>query len=335
MPVPEVSLATPRLPRLQKDPRRERAKGSANRLIGFIGHVLVFLPGCLLVFVTGGFLPGLIVTIGWLIAVLLHGFFGVLAPVLRDRWLRRDLSQHRAEAEAGRAQAEARHARSVAELSAAIAHEIRNPITAARSLVQQIAEDPAAPENREYATVAVEELDRVERSISHLLKFAREEPRRLGKVSLAETVNAAVELLRERLDRARVTVACDTAEAATVDGDAEQLRRVLGNLVGNAIDALADAKTPSPRIEIHAGQNLARTEAWLSVTDNGPGIPPEALPKIFTPFYTSKTSGTGLGLALTKKIVEEHGGTIEAKSPPGRGAELLVTLPVAAAERPS
>lgn len=332
----EASLPTASLSRPKKDVRRERARTSANRLIGFIGHVIVFVPACLLVFVTtGSFLAGLVVTIGWLIAILVHGFFGVLAPLLRERWMRRELSQHRAEADAGRAQAEARHARSVAELSAAIAHEIRNPITAARSLIQQIAEDPAALENREYATVAVEELDRVERSISHLLKFAREEPRRLGKVSLRETIDAAVDLLKERLEKAGVTVVRDTADAATVDGDGEQLRRVLGNLVGNAIDALVESKTPVPRIEIHAGQNLARTEAWLRVTDNGPGIPPEALPKIFTPFYTSKATGTGLGLALTKKIVEEHGGTIEASSPPGGGAELTVTLPALATERAS
>jgi signal transduction histidine kinase len=310
--------------------RHLRARGSANRKIAFVAHAFIYALGSLLVFVTAGFFAGLIVLIAWTIGLFCHGFFAVLAPSLRAQWIEEDLSRHQAGAERDRAQAENRHARSLAELSAAIAHEIRNPITAAKSLVQQIAEDPVAPENREYASVAAQELDRVERSIAHLLRFARDEPRRVVTTGLDEIVRAALALLGDRISEHGVRVTVDTDDADAVDADPEQLRRVIANVVGNAIDALADANTKMPTIDVRVGRNLARTEAWVTVTDNGPGIPPEVLSKVFTPFFTSKTTGTGLGLAVSKKIMEEHGGSIEVKSEPGHGAEFVITLPLRA-----
>ncbi len=110
-------------------------------------------------------------------------------------------------------------------------------------------------------------------------------------------------------------------------GDGEKLRRVIINLVGNALDALEEAAVPEPRLRILAGENLAGTEVWVRVRDNGPGIDPETLHKIFSPFYTSKESGTGLGLAISKKVVDAHGGSMEANSSPGSGAEFLLTFP--------
>jgi len=115
-------------------------------------------------------------------------------------------------------------------------------------------------------------------------------------------------------------------------GDAEKLRRVLINLTGNALDALEEARTPDPRIQVVSGEDLAGREVWLRVRDNGPGIAPEVLARIFSPFYTSKSSGTGLGLAISKKLVDAHGGSIEAHSTPGQGTEFLLTFPKHAAD---
>lgn len=308
--------------------RRIAANRRANRVIGFIGHFIIYVLGSLLLFVLAGFYVGLIVLIAWFIAIACHGFFGVVAPLLRERWVTSEVQRNTTEKDAERAVAETRHARTLAELSASIAHEIRNPITAAKSLVQQIAESPTAPENAEYATVAVTELDRVERAIAHLLRFAREEPRKVGRVRLGDTLDAALELLADRIRNSGVGIERDVASAGEVEGDSDQLRRVIVNLVGNAIDALVGGKTASPRIRIEAGENLSQTEAWIRIADNGPGIAADALPKIFTPFFTSKAEGTGLGLPLSRKIIEEHGGSLEAKSEPGSGAEFLVTLPI-------
>ena len=114
---------------------------------------------------------------------------------------------------------------------------------------------------------------------------------------------------------------------STMIGDAEKLRRVVINLVGNALDALEGADTPDPCVQVSAGENLASTEVWVRLRDNGPGIEPEALSKIFSPFYTSKANGTGLGLAISKKLVDAHGGSIETSSTLGEGTEFVLTFP--------
>jgi two-component system sensor kinase FixL len=110
-------------------------------------------------------------------------------------------------------------------------------------------------------------------------------------------------------------------------GDAEKLRRVIINLLGNALDALEECGAEDPVIRLMAGENLAGTELWLRVRDNGPGMDPDTLHKIFSPFYTSKDGGTGLGLAISKKLVDSHGGSIEAHSSPGDGTEFVLTFP--------
>jgi polar amino acid transport system substrate-binding protein len=253
-------------------------------------------------------------------------------PKLRKRFIEREVSrQVGATLSRERREIVGEHARSMETLSASIAHEIRNPITAAKSLVQQMEEDPTAPENVEYARVALEELHRVERSVTHLLRFAREEDMGVADVRLAEVIDSALESFRERLARGGVELVRELDGEGALRGDAEKLRRVVINLVGNALDALEASGTPQPRVEVAMGENLAGTEVWMRVRDNGPGIDPEALRRMFSPFYTSKPNGTGLGLAITKKLVDAHGGSIEASSPPGRGAAFLVTLPRAGA----
>jgi signal transduction histidine kinase len=220
-----------------------------------------------------------------------------------------------------------RHARDIQELTASIAHEIRNPITAAKSLVQQMGEDPNADDNVEYASVALEELERVERSVSHLLRFARDEDVALHAVRLGEVVEGALAMLAERADKEGVELRHELDTDGELEGDPEQLRRVVLNLVGNSLDALHDANTASPRVDVQLGDDLSGSEVWLRVRDNGPGIPADERARIFRPFHTSKTAGTGLGLAITKKIVEAHEGSIEVEAGPGGGAEFLVTLP--------
>jgi signal transduction histidine kinase len=251
-----------------------------------------------------------------------------LEPTLRQRWI--DKEVHRQldhTVSVKRREIEGEHTRRIEEISASIAHEIRNPITAAKSLVQQMGEDPSSPENVEYAGVALEELDRVEKSISHLLRFAREEDVRISEMRMSDVIGSALESFRERLDRSGVEVTTAIDADAFMCGDPEKLRRVIINLISNALDALVESGTADPRIEIEMGENLAGSELWLRVRDNGPGIDPDRLQAIFSPFYTSKETGTGLGLAISKKVVDAHGGSIEVDSDPGRGTGFLLTLP--------
>jgi signal transduction histidine kinase len=304
------------------------ARRRANAKLSFLIHGAAWASVCGFLLFTAGFRAAFVVALAWGIGLAMHYVAAVLAPDLRERLIEREVArQVGSTASRQRQELRGEHSRSLEALSASIAHEIRNPITAAKSLVQQMGEDPRANDNVEYARVALEELDRVERSISHLLRFARDEELQLRRLRIADVLDSALDLLRDRIERLGVTLGRELDGPGELDGDADKLRRVLLNLLGNALDALEQAGTPSPRIDVALGQNLAGSEIWLRVRDNGPGIEPERLGRIFSPFYTSKSDGTGLGLAISKKLVEAHGGALDARSTPGAGSEFLVTLP--------
>jgi signal transduction histidine kinase len=179
-------------------------------------------------------------------------------------------------------------------------------------------------ENVEYAKVALEELDRVERRISHLLRYAKEEDYTFDNVNLASVVDSALMQMRAKLDGAKVSVSRNYIGGPTVNADSEKMRQVFVNVLDNAIDALG-AVSEGRRIDLfieNGGSN-----AVVRVRDNGCGIAAEKIDRIFNPFFTTKESGTGLGMAISRKIVEAHQGTIAVASEPGQGAEFAVTLP--------
>ncbi|MEE9608018.1 MAG: HAMP domain-containing sensor histidine kinase [Myxococcota bacterium] len=313
---------------LTPDERAYRdAQRLAERKVRLTGDALKFgiISTLLLIFVWP---IGLVVLIFGGVKVFKDYYRMELEPKLRRRFVHQEVQkQVRATLSQERRELEGEHARSLEQLSASIAHEIRNPITAAKSLVQQLGEDLSTSENVEYARLALDELGRVERSVSHLLRFARDEDLRLAEVHMSEVLDSALETFRDRLARTGIRLEQRIDCEGEMQGDPEKLRRVVINLVGNAIDALVESDTPDPKIAVQMGENLAGSEVWLRVADNGPGIEPQSLQKIFSPFYTSKPNGTGLGLAITKKLVDAHGGTIEFQASTGSGAEFLVTFP--------
>src|SRR6516164_1392727 len=225
---------------------------------------------------------------------------------------------------------------SLDELTASFAHEIRNPIAAARSLVQQMGEDPTSTENVEYARVALDELARVEHSVSHLLKFAKEEDYHFDNVNLATILDSALLQMRAKLEANSVTVSRSYLNGPTVRADADKLRQVFSNIIDNAVDAMTQVKSDR-RIDLaiqsptgtngHAGIGIVR------LRDNGCGIPDDRIAKIFNPFYTSKPNGTGLGLGIAKKVLDAHRGTIEVSSRAGEGTEFRVSIPLAESPR--
>jgi signal transduction histidine kinase len=214
----------------------------------------------------------------------------------------------------------------IGETAARIAHEIRNPITAARSLAQQLAREPATPFATEHALI-LEELERVERQVRALLAFARREDLRTAPTDLTGLVRGTLASFGPRIEADGVDVVLDMPAAVVAPIDAEKMRQVLVNLVDNALDALATVETPR-RLAVSA-----RTHdgvATLTVRDNGPGVAPDALPRLFDPFWSGKPHGTGLGLAIVRRAVESHGGRVEARSAPGDGTTFEVVLPTRA-----
>jgi len=304
------------------------ARRAAENKIRFFQHLVSYSFVVLFLFFLTGRFVATVVGLGWGIGLASHFFQAILAPDLRRKWVRGEVERQVSRTVSRqRVVLEDEKLRSLEELSASIAHEIRNPITAAKSLVQQLGEDPGSAENVEYAQIALQELDRVERSISHLLRYAREEEMHPQQMKLVDAAESALETVRDRLESGRVQVRRDFDVAGAMVGDREQLRRVFINLIGNAIDAFAEAKTPSPVIELTIGENLGGNEVWARVRDNGPGMDPDTQTRIFKPFFTSKANGTGLGLAITRKLVDAHGGEIELASAPGQGSEFTLHFP--------
>ena len=296
-----------------------RAYRRANHRIAFITHFGSYLATLAILLVTTRSLRVVaIVALSWGIGVFCHYLWAMTAPALRDRWVEQEVGTRSARGvKTERKQVETRSRRSLEDLSASIAHEIRNPITAAKSLVQQMGEDPASDDNLEFAETALSELDRVERSISHLLRYARDEEPRFEVLELRTVAMAAVDGLRDRAVAAGVELTIDFDRPGEMRGDAEKLRRVIENLIMNAIDAIGTDPSPSHRVEVLGGENLAGTEIWLRVLDNGAGIAPADRERIWSPFFTTKDEGTGLGLALSRKTIEAHGGRIELVSNSG------------------
>jgi signal transduction histidine kinase len=211
----------------------------------------------------------------------------------------------------------------IGELTARIAHEIRNPVAAARSLAQQLAGEPASPFAPEHGLILTE-LDRVERQVADLLRFARRDELRLEPVDVGGLARATVQHCRARLEAAGIGVELALQEGVTATADREKLRQVLLNLIENAIDALAER--PGPR-RLDVAVSTANGSATMRVADNGAGVSADAMPHLFEPFFSLKPSGTGLGLAIARRTVEAHGGRIAATSG-ASGMTFEVELPL-------
>lgn len=305
----------------------KRARRRARAEVGFYAHLMSYLGVigflALVNVLTTRYPWFLWPALGWGIGLFAHYMAVFGSRTLKERYfypavereVRRELMSVRTEKQA-----------SIDELSATIAHEIRNPIAAAKSLVQQMGEDPRSVENVEYANVALEELDRVEKSISHLLRYAKEEDLTFAPASLAGVVDAALTEMRAKLDAGKVAVARNYIGGPTIVGDAEKLRQVFANVIDNAIDALEPVEHER-KLELFIENGLPN-RARVRIRDNGVGIPAEKMDRIFNPFFTTKEKGTGLGMAISKKIVEAHEGAIDVLSEPGRGTEFVVTLPL-------
>lgn len=305
---------------------RAAHRRAAHR-IAFTIHLVVYVMVLLLLAVL--FFPAaIIVGLAWGIGLAIHGTIALFALGLRERWISEELARELPAARADeRRHAGQEHQKDVERLAASLAHDIRNPIAAAKSLVRQIGEDPRAETTPEYARVAEAELDRVEASIAHLLRFAREEPVKLADVQLREVVSSAIDVTRERTSGVRVEA--DVPDIV-LRADADALRRVVANLLTNAADATRELPEPRREVRIDGGTSLDGAAAWIRVADRGPGIAPSVRDRLFEPWVTGKDAGTGLGLGIARKLCAAHGGSLDVERTSAEGTAMLMTIPTGA-----
>lgn len=301
---------------------RRRARAEYAFYTHLTGYLSVIAMLALINFFTTAYPWFLWPALGWGIGILSHYMAVFGSRTLEDRYFYPAVEREvRRETMAARTEKRA----SIDELSASIAHEIRNPIAAAKSLVQQMGEDPRSLENVEYASVALEELDRVESSISHLLKYAREEDLEFDRVKLADVLDRALAEMRAKFEAGHVAVARNYIGGPTLVADGSKLQQVFVNILDNAIDSFADEKEER-RIDLHIDGELPG-RVRVRVRDNGGGIPEEKIERIFNPFFTTKETGTGLGLTGCRRIARELGGDLRLYPRARGGARAVLWLP--------
>jgi PAS domain S-box-containing protein len=212
------------------------------------------------------------------------------------------------------------------ELSAGIAHEFKNALATISGYAQMIrSEAKPGTELHEHGELILRQTRSLTHVVTEFLKFARPLELANEQVALRPMIDRLVDEIGEGVGGVAFAV---TGKFGEVSGDDALLRQAILNLARNAAEA-ASERSSGGRVTIHGevdapGQQHGQR---ISISDDGPGIPPEVLTKIFVPFFTTKANGTGLGLAVVQKIVVQHGGTIEARNQPQGGAEFIVWLP--------
>ena len=209
------------------------------------------------------------------------------------------------------------------EMAASVAHEIRNPLNSISGFAQLICER-LKPDDRlhNFAQIIVEEATRIEKIIAQTLHFVKDDTIPFESLDLNEVINSTASALREKLASGSITVTLDlNPYLPYIMGNEMQLRQVCTNLMVNAIQAMEHGGEIKIDTNVNGGTVVATFE------DSGPGVPRELREKIFNPFFTTKTNGTGLGLAVSQKILGDHGGVMKLVDKPGKGAVFELELP--------
>ncbi len=212
------------------------------------------------------------------------------------------------------------------ELSAGLAHEVRNPLGSIEGAVQILGRRDLAEETRlEFKEMASREVARLKGLVTHFLEFARPQPPHVVASDIGLLLQSVAKLASETARLAQVEIVVEAAKALpSISVDPEQIRQVLLNLTINATQAMPNGG----QIRLRAVQDGEFVR--IEVEDEGVGIPAEDEERVFDPFYTTRSNGTGLGLPIAYQIVSQHGGHITALKNPERGMTFVVTLPVTA-----
>ncbi len=217
----------------------------------------------------------------------------------------------------------AEHLATLGEMAAGLAHEIRNPLAGIAGVMEIVGRDlPADSPALEVLGEVRHEVVHINKIVSELLEIARPKPPAYRPGNIVAVAEHAALFARDHASARNVRMeVVKTAPVPELEFDNGQIHQVLLNLLLNAVQACSDGG--SVRVEFASDERSVS----VSVVDTGKGIPPAVLPNIFRPFFTTKGDGTGLGLSLARRIVEDHGGRLEAASELGKGSRFTLTLP--------
>lgn len=210
----------------------------------------------------------------------------------------------------------------IGEMSAGLAHEVRNPLATIKGAIQYLDPKRFSGEQREFLEIILEETHRLNEVVSRFLDYARPLNKELSSEQIDQVVGKVVALIRRGIAAERAVRFTITVPSITLEVDRGQIEQVLINLLTNAVEAMPGGGS------IEVAGNVQGERFIILVRDSGKGIPPEMQTKLFHPFSTSKEKGVGLGLAICRRIIEGHGGTIRVESPKEGGSEFILDLPL-------
>ena len=218
----------------------------------------------------------------------------------------------------------AEHFATLGEMATGLAHEIRNPLAGIAGVIEIVGRDlPNTSPARSVLKDVRQEIARINHIVTDLLQTARPHPPKVRKSDLNTTVEHAVMLGRQQALSKSIEIALHKDPSLPeVEHDSDQIHQVMLNLLLNALQAIDNNGKITVTVERRA------SNAVIEVADNGRGISPETLPNIFRPFFTTKGDGTGLGLSLARRVVEDHQGRIDVTSTLGQGTTFSVVLPI-------
>lgn len=208
----------------------------------------------------------------------------------------------------------------IGEMAATVAHEIRNPLGGIRGFASFLAQDTPEDDPRHRLVQKIlSGVGSLEKVVSGLLEYTRPVELKLAPASCAKIAHAAMRYME--YDPSRITIFTEIDPDLRVLADADRIRQVLMNVLVNAVQSIEE------RGEIRIGAEADENVVHLTVQDTGCGMDDDQIKQIFSPFYTTKEKGTGLGMAVSQKIVEGHGGVVSAHSEPGGGTRIAIQLP--------
>jgi signal transduction histidine kinase len=211
----------------------------------------------------------------------------------------------------------------VGQLAAGVAHEIKNPLTSIKGAADILmAEDTSLGEREEFKEILNTEIRRIDATVAEFLEFARPKEIELHRLDLAESLRPAVRQVQALAAKRDISVEAVLETGVYVNGDAEKLHQMTFNLLLNGVQASCEGS------KVHVSIETANGHARVITSDWGMGMTESDLRRIFEPFFTTKPSGTGLGLAVVRAIVEAHGGDVFVKSRKGEGTTVEVRLPI-------
>jgi signal transduction histidine kinase len=207
-------------------------------------------------------------------------------------------------------------------MSASLAHEIKNPMTSIRSLIEMLATTNRKQEVTDMILQIIPtEIDRITKIINDLLEFSKAKACNKTLYNLKVLIDDLLFLMDREVQKRGLILEKTIDENINVYADRNELKQVLINLILNA----CQASDSGAKIIVSGGQ--IQNQTWIEIRDTGKGISPKDLALIFEPFYTTKTSGTGLGLSTSKRIIDAHGGKILVESENGKGSRFTILLP--------